>query len=147
MPYYTENISVYTRLPSLTSDFMREIRFTIMSPFGAVTDCQRPAILRMSVAPLVFIPGVVMFVSMQMLQRYEGDDINIKRLRRIMLMSDVLLLLSALLMYAGNGNPFKLDQITYVQYIGNNWVVVLLIAALLQLFTSFRIGKELEKEK
>lgn len=105
------------------------------------------AILRMSVAPLAFIPGVVMFVSMQMLQRYEGDDINIKRLRRIMLMSDVLLLLSALLMYAGNGNPFKLDQITYVQYIGNNWVVALLIGALLQLFTSYRLGKELEKER
>ena len=105
------------------------------------------AILRMSVAPLVFIPGVVMFVSMRMLQRYEGDDINIKRLRRIMLMSDVLLLLSALLMYAGNGNPFKLDQITYVQYIGNNWVVALLIGALLQLFTSYRLGKELEKER
>ena len=64
-----------------------------------------------------------------------------------MLMSDVLLLLSALLMYAGNGNPFKLDQITYVQYIGNNWVVALLIGALLQLFTSYRLGKELEKER
>ena len=105
------------------------------------------AILRMSVAPLLFIPGVVMFVSMQMLQRYEGENINIKRLRRFMLLSDVLLILSALLMYAGNGNPLKLDQITYVQYIGNNWVVALLIGALLQLFTTFRIGKELERER
>ena len=61
-------------------------------------------------------------------------------------MSDVLLIASALLMYAQAGNPFHLDQITYVQYIGNNWVVTLLIAALIQLFTSYRIGKELEKE-
>ena len=98
-------------------------------------------------APYLFALGALGFASMQMLQRYEGDDINIKRLRRIMLMSDVLLLLSALLMYAGNGNPFKLDQITYVQYIGNNWVVALLIGALLQLFTSYRLGKELEKER
>jgi hypothetical protein len=58
----------------------------------------------------------------------------------------VLLMVSALLMYAQAGNPFHLDQITYVQYIGNNWVVTLLIAALLQLYTSHRIGRELEKE-
>ena len=55
-------------------------------------------------------------------------------------------MVSALLMYAQAGNPFHLDQITYVQYIGNNWVVTLLIAALLQLYTSHRIGRELEKE-
>ena len=105
------------------------------------------AVLRFDIAPLLFIPGVVMFVSMQMLQRYDGENINIKRLRRMMLMSDVLLMVSALLMYAGHGNPFQLDQITYVQYIGNNWVVALLIGAVLQLYATHRIGKELEKER
>lgn len=104
------------------------------------------ALFRLGIAPVVFIPGVVMFVSMQMLQRYEGYNVNIRRLRRFVLLSDVLLLLSALLMYAGNGNPFGFDQITYVQYIGNNWVVALLIGALLQLYTTYRIGKELEKD-
>ncbi len=104
------------------------------------------ALFRVSAAPWVFIPGVVMFVSMQMLQRYDGRNLNIRRLRRFMLLSDVLLMVSALLMYAQAGNPFHLDQITYVQYIGNNWVVTLLIAALLQLYISHRIGRELEKE-
>ena len=104
-------------------------------------------LLRSNLAPFLFIPGVVMFVSMQMLQRYDGQNINIRRLRRFVLLSDVLLLVSALLMYASHGNPFHLDQITYVQYIGNNWVVTLLIAAFLQLYTTFRIGKELEKEE
>ncbi len=104
------------------------------------------ALFRVSYATLCFAPGVVMFVSMQMLQRYEGRNINIRRLRRYMLLSDVLLIVSALLMYASDGNPFQFDQITYVQYIGNNWVVALLIAALLQLYTTFRISKELEKE-
>ena len=104
------------------------------------------ALFRVSAALWVFIPGVVMFVSMQMLQRYDGRNLNIRRLRRFMLLSDVLLMVSALLMYAQAGNPFHLDQITYVQYIGNNWVVTLLIAALLQLYTSHRIGRELEKE-
>lgn len=104
------------------------------------------ALFKSMAAPFVFIPGVVMFVSMQMLQRYDGQNINIRRLRRFVLFSDVLLMASAFLMYASFGNPFNIDWITYVQYIGNNWVVVLLIAALLQLFTSYRIGKELEKE-
>jgi hypothetical protein len=98
-------------------------------------------------APYVFALGALCYVSMQMLQRYDGPSFTIRRLRRIMLLSDVLLLVSALLMYASHGNPFQLDQITYVQYIGNNWVVTLLIAAFLQLYTTFRIGKELEKEE
>lgn len=104
------------------------------------------ALFKSTAAPFVFIPGVVMFVSMQMLQRYDGQNVNIRRLRRFVLLSDALLLVSALLMYASFGNPFKIDWITYVQYIGNNWVVALLIAALLQLYTSYRIGKELEKD-
>lgn len=104
------------------------------------------ALFRSNAAPVVFIPGVLMFVSMQMLQRYDGNNFNVRRLRRIVLLSDVLLVVSALLMYASYGNPFHFDQITYVQYIGNNWVVSLLLAALLQLYTSHRIAKELEKE-
>ena len=104
------------------------------------------ALFRLGIAPVVFIPGVVMFVSMQMLQRYEGHNVNIRRLRRFVLLSDVLLLLSALLMYAGNGNPFGFDQITYVQYVYQKWVVVLLIAAILQLYSFHRISTELEKE-
>jgi hypothetical protein len=98
------------------------------------------------VACWVFLVGAVMFTLMQSMQTYEGRNIAIRRLRRIMLLSDVLLIVSALLMYASDGNPFQFDQITYVQYIGNNWVVALLIAALLQLYTTFRISKELEKE-
>ena len=104
------------------------------------------SLLAWSFAPYLYAVGALCFASMQMLQRYDGRNVNIRRLRRFVLLSDVLFLLSALLMYAGNGNPFKFDQITYVQYIGNNWVVALLIGALLQLYTTYRIGKELEKD-
>lgn len=98
------------------------------------------------VAPYVFAVGVVCFVSMQLLQRYEGDNFTIRRLRRIMILSDVLLLVSALLMFAGNGNPLGLDHITYVSYVKGNWVVLLLLAAVLQLYTTYRISSELEQE-
>jgi hypothetical protein len=97
-------------------------------------------------APYVFAVGAVCFAAMQMKQRYEGQNITIRRLRRMMLISDVLFLVSALLMFASQGNIFGLSHITYLQYIYNKWVITLLIAAILQLYSSHRIGQELEKE-
>jgi hypothetical protein len=98
-------------------------------------------------ASYVFAVGALGFASMQMQQRYEGRDVTIRRLRRIMLLSDVLFLVAALLMFASQGNSFGLSHITYVQYVYNKWVVVLLIAAILQLYSIHRIGHELQKEK
>ena len=94
-------------------------------------------------APWVFAMGVIAFVLMQLKQRYEGSNIVVRRLRRMVIMSDMLLLLSALLMFANMGNLFGLDALTYIKYAHNNWVVVLLVAAMLQLYTSHRISKEL----
>lgn len=99
-----------------------------------------------SVAPWIFAVGALMFVAMQVQQRYEGEYFTIQRLRRIMLLSDVLLIIVAALMFADYGNPFGLDQLTWLNYIHNNWVVVLLIAAFLQLYTVYRIDSELRKE-
>ena len=94
-------------------------------------------------APWVFAMGVIAFVLMQLKQRYEGSNIVVRRLRRMVIMSDMLLLLSALLMFANMGNLFGLDALIYIKYVHNNWVVVLLVAAMLQLYTSHRISKEL----
>ncbi len=99
-----------------------------------------------AVAPYVFAIGALAFVAMQVQQRYEGDDLTIQRLRRIMLLSDVLLIVAAALMFADYGNPFGLDQLTWLQYVHNNWVVVLLIAAVMQLYAVFRIDSELRQE-
>ena len=104
------------------------------------------SLLQWSAAPYVFALGALGFASMQMLQRYEGSNFVIRRLRRIMLLSDVLFLVSAVLMFASQENVFGLSHITYLQYVYNKWVVTLLIAAILQLYTTHRIGNELEKE-
>ena len=97
-------------------------------------------------APYIFAIGALGFSSMQMQQRYEGQNFTIRRLRRMMLLSDVLFLVAALLMFASKGNFLGLSYITYIEYVYNNWVIVLLIAALLQLYSMHRIGSELEKE-
>ena len=104
------------------------------------------SILHWGGAPYVFAVGAVCFASMQMLQRYEGPNVTIRRLRRMMLLSDVLFLVSALLMFASQRNYFGIDHITYIEYVYNKWVITLLIAAILQLYTTHRIASELAKE-
>ena len=89
-------------------------------------------------APYIYALGALGFASMQMLQRYEGNNFTIRRLR--------LFLVAAVLMFANKSNILGLSYITYIEYVYNKWVVVLLIAALLQLYSMHRIGSELEKE-
>ncbi len=97
-------------------------------------------------ASFVFAPGALLFSVIQMRQTYGGSNFVIRRLRKIMLFSDVLFLLAALLMLASQYNFFGISQLYYLKYVHNNWIVVLLIAAILQLYVSHRIANELEKE-
>lgn len=98
-------------------------------------------------SPYVFAMGVIAFVLMQLKQKYEGDSFTIRRLRHITVVSDFFFLIAALLMFADMDNLFGLPLLMYVQYIHNNWVVALLVAAVLQLYSTHRIGRELEKEE
>lgn len=103
-------------------------------------------VLLRSWAAYVFAPGALLFVAMQLRQRYEGSNVNVRRLRRMVFFSDFLFLLAGLLMIANESNFFGISQLAYLQYVHNNWIVVLLLAAILQLYTSHRIANELEKE-
>jgi hypothetical protein len=103
-------------------------------------------VFQQSWAPYVFAPGALLFASMQMRQSYEGTNFTIRRLRRIMLISDILFLIAALMMFANQANFFGMDFLIYIKYVHNNWIIVLLLAAILQLYTSHRIANELEKE-
>ena len=96
-------------------------------------------------AAYIFAPGAVMFAAMQMRQSYDGNNFTIRRLRRIQLISDVLFLLAGLLMLANPSNFFGINLLLYIKYVHNNWIVVLLVAAILQLYASHRIANELEK--
>ena len=104
------------------------------------------SLLAWGAAPYMFAVGALCFTAMQMKQRYDGQNVTIRRLRRMMLISDVLFLVSALLMFASQRNVFGLDHITYLQYVYQKWVVTLLIAAILQLYCFHRLGQELAKE-
>lgn len=91
-------------------------------------------------AYVVYGVGVLMFVPMQLMQRYEGSNFILRRLRRMQIISDVLFLLTGILMYL-NGK-FILNM-----YIRNEWMLALTVATILQLYTAFRIPAELDKDK
>ena len=91
---------------------------------------------------------------MQMMQTYSGNNFTIRRLRRIMVTGDVLFILSALLMVENSYGlllPLFLKlspdgYFNYVTYVHNNWVLLLLVAAMLEIYTTHRISGELAKE-
>ena len=113
----------------------------ILMVVGAAT-----SLLLWSFSPYIYCAGALCFVAMQQLQRYEGANTTLRRLRFIVLLSDFLFLASGLLMLAAQGNPLGLSQIDYITYVHQKWVVTLLIASIMQLYASHRISHELEKE-
>lgn len=102
-------------------------------------------VLLVSWAPYIYSIGAIAFTSMQMLQRYDGPSVTLRRLRRILLLSDFLLLLTAVLMFASKSNFFGVSQIVYVQYIYNKWIATLMLAAIIQLYAIHRIDHELKR--
>ena len=97
-------------------------------------------------APYLYAIGVLGFTPMQMLQCYEGQNVTIRRLRRILVTSDVLFLLTAVLMFASQGNAFGIPQVEYVIYVHNKWIGILLLAAIIQLYAINRLDTEVGKE-
>ena len=109
--------------------------------FGAIMMLIGAALnpIKTGAAPYVYCIGALMFGAMQMLESYEGDNFVIKRLRRQQIIGCLLLLLSGVAMF---GEKFR---ITYMRH--NEWLIVLLIGAILELYTAFRIPAELKKEE
>lgn len=95
--------------------------------------------LHSTIAPYIYSAGALLFASMQMLARYEGESMIIRRLRRQQIFGALLLLVSGVLMF---GQQFRL---MYMRR--NEWLVVMLIAAVFELYAAFRIPAELEKER
>jgi len=89
-------------------------------------------ITRWEVSPYLYTIGAVMFAYVQVVVcRYEGKNLIVRRLRRQQILGAVLLVFAGVLMFITRHNE---------------WVLCLSVAAVLQLYTAFRIPSELEKE-
>lgn len=90
-------------------------------------------ITRWEFAPYLYTLGAVMFGYVQVMgNRYDGKNFVIKRLRKQQVFGAIALVFTGVLMLTTKRNE---------------WVVCLSIAAVLELYTAFRIPQELEKEK
>ena len=89
-------------------------------------------------ASLCFGIGAVVFGGMQLLQRYDGNNITLRRLFRQQRLGGLLLILTAALM--------AIPQFTKEWLVGDEWKVTLAIAVVLEIYTAFRIPQELQKE-
>ena len=96
----------------------------------------------------VYLAGAVLFVAMQVRQRYEGNNPTIKRLRRIMLASGVFFILAGVLMVDTSTHFIArfISYHDYIAYVYNKWVMFLLAGAILQMYSTHRISNELQKD-
>ena len=83
-------------------------------------------------APYVYSAGALMVAGVQFADGYEGNDITMKRLRKQQVFGAILLLLAGLFMFTTRHNE---------------WVVCLTIAAILELYTVYRMSYLEGKEK
>ncbi len=110
-------------------------------------------------APYIYLLGSVMFASAQMSDRYDGDDMILKRLRLQQVLGSILLVITGFLMFSGNyhqqlmfNNSMNDTLRTFLLSLtaNNSWIVTLCIATLFELYSSFRIdarNKELEEKE
>lgn len=89
-------------------------------------------ITQLAWAPYLYLIGAIMFAYVQVMSGYEGKNIIISRLRRQQIIGATLLVVAGVMM---------------ILWKRNEWVVCLTIAAVLEMYTAFRIPQEEEKEK
>ena len=98
----------------------------------------------------LFLLGTVAVRVMESMQLYEGSSQVVHRLTSIQAVADIFFVLSGISMvdtvYAFARNWFS-NYETSIPYFYNKWVVFLLVAALIELYTTHRISHELKKEE
>ena len=87
---------------------------------------------------VLFAAGAAGFGLMQMLQRYNGRNFVISRLRRQQMLGALALIVAACMMCM---HTFRVG---FAQ--GNEWVVALAVGCVLELYTALRLPSEIEKE-
>ena len=102
-----------------------------------------------SVSCWVFLAGAILFATVQLMQTFEGDNITIKRLKKIQDLSDILFIIAGIILVDtvyGFFRDFFSSYENYVTYLYNKWVIVLFLATLLELYTVHRIDYDLSKK-
>ena len=105
------------------------------------------------IACWLMLAGAIAFALMQSRQRYLGTSLSIRRLRKIMSLAGWGFILAGFFMvedsyhflrpvFAGSLDGYS----SYVSIFHHNWVILLLISAIIEMYTTHRISYELKKE-
>ena len=87
----------------------------------------------------IYAIGAMFFCLMQLRAVYDGNDLNVIRLRRQQLF--------ACLMFLGTAVCMSMQVYQYGFVRRNEWVVALAIGCVLELYTAWRIPNALQKAK
>ncbi len=90
------------------------------------------------IATVLYTVGAVVFCPLQMLQRYDGKNFILRRLRRQQLLGLIAFLCGACCMI------MQVGRFGFARR--NEWVVCVTIGCIIELYTAFRIPAELKKE-
>ena len=98
------------------------------------------------IACWLMLAGAVAFSLMQSRQRYLGTSLSIRRLRKIMSLAGFFMVEDSYHflrpVFAGSLDSYS----SYVSIFHHNWVILLLISAIIEMYTTHRISYELKKE-
>ncbi len=102
------------------------------------------------IACWLMLVGAIAFALMQSRQRYFGTSLTIRRLCKIMSLAGCGFILAGFFMVEDSYHFLRplfagsLDS--YVNIFHHNWVILLLISAIIEMYTTHRISYELKKE-
>lgn len=102
-----------------------------------------------SITCWIALTGSILFSTLHMMQAYEGSQLAIKRLKRILNIADLLFVIAGILIVDSTYNflrPAFENQESYITYVYNKWVLLLLIAAILEVYATHRIDYLLKKQ-
>jgi hypothetical protein len=97
----------------------------------------------------IYLGGSLMFAISQIMQGYEDCGLTVRRLKKLQCFSDICFILAGFSMVDTAYRflePFFSNYEIYIQFVYNKWVAILLIAALIELYTTHRISHELAKK-
>ena len=105
------------------------------------------------IACWLMLVGAILFALMQSRQRYLGTVLAIRRLRKIMSLAGWGFILAGIFMVEDTYHFLRpiftgsLDGYSsYVSIFHHNWVILLLISAVIEMYTTHRISYELKRE-
>lgn len=100
--------------------------------------------------------GAALFAAIQFTDRYDGENRTIRRLRSQQVLGAVFLMISGLVMMAEKMHPdivmnremnSTLHAVLIALTARNSWIMFMCLAAVFELYSSFRLSREEEKEE